>query len=60
MLLVYEQGLNTEPFEKPWSSPVPPLTESIDKTVLYPADEEDNGMHYFFWRGPRATDEQYK
>ncbi|KAL4219134.1 hypothetical protein ACF0H5_021716 [Mactra antiquata] len=43
-------------FERPWQSPVPVLTESVEKVVLYPADDESNGIVLVGWRGPRAKD----
>jgi Predicted Zn-dependent peptidases, insulinase-like len=30
-------------FTRSWQSPVPPLTASLDKSVPYPCDNEDNG-----------------
>lgn len=38
---------------------MPPLTESKAVNVLYPNDDEDNGMVYFGWRGPSAVTEGY-
>ena len=29
---------------RPWSSPVPPLQQSVDKIVEFGADDEDHGM----------------
>ncbi|XP_067002472.2 uncharacterized protein C05D11.1 [Anabrus simplex] len=48
------------PFTRPWQSPVPALTESVDLEVPYPCDEEDNGMVYVAWRGPSAVTELYR
>ncbi|GLH01355.1 Presequence protease, mitochondrial [Gryllus bimaculatus] len=48
------------PFSRPWQSPVPALTESVDLRVPYPCDEEDNGMVYIAWRGPSAVKELYR
>ncbi|KAI5736858.1 hypothetical protein M8J76_007821 [Diaphorina citri] len=47
-------------FTRSWQSPVPPLTASLDKSVPYPCDNEDNGMVYIGWRGPSAVTELYK
>lgn len=38
---------------------MPPLTEGKAVNVLYPNDDEDNGMVYFGWRGPSAVSEGY-
>ncbi|XP_023340158.1 uncharacterized protein C05D11.1 [Eurytemora carolleeae] len=43
------------PFTRPWQSPVPKLEAARELKVLYPADEEDNGMVYIAWRGPAVT-----
>ena len=29
------------PMTRPWSSPVPPLTTSVDKTITFASDDED-------------------
>ncbi|XP_012281093.1 uncharacterized protein C05D11.1-like [Orussus abietinus] len=47
------------PFKKPWQSPVPPFTESVDLVVPYPCDDEDNGFVNVGWRGPSAVTEVY-
>lgn len=49
-----------EPFERPWQSPVPPFTKSVNSLILYPNDSEDNGMVYIGWRGPSAVHEFYE
>lgn len=41
-----------DPFERPWQSPVPPLTENVMKTLQYPCDDDDSGMLWIGWRGP--------
>ncbi|KAJ9588208.1 hypothetical protein L9F63_018429, partial [Diploptera punctata] len=51
---------NRGPFTRPWQTPVPAVTESQDIKVLYPCDEEDNGMVYVGWRGPSAVKELYR
>ncbi|XP_054014823.1 uncharacterized protein C05D11.1-like isoform X1 [Hylaeus anthracinus] len=46
-------------FKKPWQSPVPPLTESVDLDIYYPCDDEDNGVVNVAWRGPSIVHELY-
>ncbi|XP_076234685.1 uncharacterized protein C05D11.1 [Calliopsis andreniformis] len=46
-------------FQRPWQSPVPPLTENVDLDVYYPCDDEDNGGVDVAWRGPSAVNEIY-
>ncbi|XP_046735682.1 uncharacterized protein C05D11.1-like [Diprion similis] len=48
------------PYVRPWQSPVPPLTESIDLDIHYPCDDEDNGLINIGWRGPSAVTELYQ
>ncbi|XP_059607775.1 uncharacterized protein C05D11.1-like [Phlebotomus argentipes] len=43
------------PFQRPWQTPVAPLTKSEDVKVLYPSDEEDCGLVLIAWRGPKCT-----
>ncbi|XP_012262723.1 uncharacterized protein C05D11.1-like [Athalia rosae] len=50
---------NRGPYVRPWQSPVPPLTECVDLDVLYPCDDEDNGLINVGWRGPSAVTELY-
>ncbi|XP_043257873.1 uncharacterized protein C05D11.1-like [Colletes gigas] len=50
---------NRGSFKKPWQSPVPPLTESVDLDVYYPCDDEDNGVVNVAWRGPSIISELY-
>ncbi|KAL2732287.1 uncharacterized protein V1477_014528 [Vespula maculifrons] len=47
------------PFERPWQSPVPPFTESVDIELFYPCDDEDNGIINVGWRGPSCVHEIY-
>ena len=42
------------PFVKPWQTPVPPLDSSVEKTIQYPSDDDDNGIVVVSWRGPLA------
>ncbi|KAK7094598.1 uncharacterized protein C05D11.1-like [Littorina saxatilis] len=46
-------------FARPWQSSVPPLPQSVEQVVKYPADDEEHGMVTVAWRGPMAKD-QYK
>ena len=39
---------------RPWQSEVPPLLESVEETVPFPTDEEDDGLVRVTWRGPSA------
>ena len=39
---------------RPWQSPVPPLVESADLELPYPAEDEAVGMVRVGWRGPKA------
>ncbi|XP_056630340.1 uncharacterized protein C05D11.1-like [Diorhabda sublineata] len=47
------------PFQRPWQSPVPPLTEPKDIVVKYPSDEEKNGLFCFAWRGASSVTSLY-
>lgn len=40
--------------ERPWQSTVPPLEGSVCEEVLFPTDDEADGMARVVWRGPRA------
>lgn len=42
-------------FEKPWQTPVKPIKESKDLKILFPSDEEENGMVYIGYLGPKAS-----
>ena len=53
LLLNFFQG-NLPEFTRPWQNPVPPLTEAVEKKLLYPADEEGHGLVYIAFRGPSA------
>ena len=46
-------------FKRPWQNPVPPLTESVNKTIYYPCNDDDNGMVWIGWRGPSAVKNKY-
>lgn len=44
-------------FVQPWQTPVKPLKESKDIKVLFPSDEEECGLVYIGYLGPKATTE---
>ncbi|CAD6227691.1 GSCOCG00001371001-RA-CDS [Cotesia congregata] len=48
------------PFERPWHEPIPPFTESVVNDILYPCDDEDNGIVSVGWRGPSGITEVYE
>lgn len=45
-------------FQRPWQTPVQPLDGPKDVKILYPSDEEDSGLVYVSWRGPKSSTEQ--
>ncbi|CAI8039021.1 Uncharacterized protein C05D11.1 [Geodia barretti] len=44
------------PHQRPWQSAIDPLTSSISEELVFPTDEEDDGMARISWRGPPARD----
>ncbi|KAF7998270.1 hypothetical protein HCN44_009668 [Aphidius gifuensis] len=50
---------NRGKFERPWQSPVPEFKEEIESNILYPCDDEDNGLIRVGWRGPSGVSELY-
>lgn len=44
-------------YNKPWQTPVAPLKESQTLKLVYPSDEEDCGLVYVGWRGPKCSTE---
>ena len=40
--------------QRPWQSPVPPVTTSVCEEVLFPTDQEEDGIVRVAWRGPQA------
>lgn len=44
-------------FKKPWQTPIPPFSKSIDLKVFYASDKEDTGLIYVGWRGPHCIKE---
>lgn len=45
-------------FTRPWQTPVAPLDGPKDVKIVYPSDEEDSGLVYVSWRGPKSSTEQ--
>ncbi|KAJ8679467.1 hypothetical protein QAD02_015254 [Eretmocerus hayati] len=45
------------PFQRPWQSKVPPFEKSVELTIQYPCNDEDNGIVNIAWRGPSAVTE---
>ena len=44
-------------YKKPWQTPVQPLKETKDVKILFPSDEEECGLVYIGYHGPKATTE---
>ncbi|CAL1530529.1 unnamed protein product [Lymnaea stagnalis] len=40
------------PFTRPWQGDIPPLTQSVKETVLYPSEDDEYGMVHIGFRGP--------
>lgn len=49
-----------EPMERPWTTPVAPLTASQNVRIIYPSDDEDAGLVTVAWRGPLCTVDNLK
>lgn len=42
------------PMTRPWvTSPVPPLTKSVDEIIKFPSDDEETGIVLLAWRGAK-------
>jgi len=54
------ESAEREPFLRPWEGEVPKLEVTQHLDVLYPVDDEDNGMVYVAWRGPSAVTRLYQ
>lgn len=50
------QGSRGE-YVRPWQSPVEPLRESKENIVIYPSDEELNGLVHIGFRAPNDISE---
>jgi len=48
---------NRGDYVKPWQNPVDPLTLSSNNSVLFPSDEETNGIISVGFRGPNCLNE---
>lgn len=59
-ILNYRRQFTIPQWQRPWQTPVPPLPESVVKTVEYPCDDDENGLVYIAWRGPKSTTEYAK
>lgn len=46
-----------ETYKKPWQELVKPLKESKNVKILFPSDEEECGLVYIGFHGPKATTE---
>lgn len=46
-------------FQRPWQSPIPPIPESKEIELCYPADDENHGIFCLGWRGPSAVHDQF-
>lgn len=44
-------------FERPWQKEIDPLKSTKNLKIMYPSDEEDCGLVYIGFRGPKATTE---
>ena len=47
------------PYVRPWQEEVPPLDANISREILFPCDDEDNGIVHVAWRGPQAVGNLY-
>lgn len=47
-------------FTRPWQTPIKPLAKSENVKILYPASEEDCGLIFVGWRGPKCAQENLK
>uniref|UniRef100_A0A914WAZ5 Peptidase M16 C-terminal domain-containing protein n=1 Tax=Plectus sambesii TaxID=2011161 RepID=A0A914WAZ5_9BILA len=43
-------------FVRPFRSPIEPLKQSVDTSILCPSDDESSGVVQISWRGPPAQD----
>ncbi|TRY64379.1 hypothetical protein TCAL_03614, partial [Tigriopus californicus] len=47
------------PFLRPWQNPVPAFEADFVQEILYPNDDELDGLVYLGWRGPNGTTHLY-
>uniref|UniRef100_T1IR04 Presequence protease, mitochondrial n=1 Tax=Strigamia maritima TaxID=126957 RepID=T1IR04_STRMM len=59
-ILKFEERIISSPpkpeFIRPWQTQVPELPETVEQTVLFPCDEETNGIAVLAWRGPNCKE----
>ena len=44
------------PYERPWQSPVPFVTQNVEKVVKFPTEDEESGSILVGFRGPPCID----
>ncbi|XP_015753164.1 PREDICTED: uncharacterized protein C3H1.02c-like [Acropora digitifera] len=44
------------PYERPWQSSVPPVSQNVEKVVKFPTEDEESGSVLFGFRGPPGMD----
>ncbi|XP_015753163.1 PREDICTED: uncharacterized protein C05D11.1-like [Acropora digitifera] len=44
------------PYERPWQSSVPPVSQNVEKVVKFPTEDEESGSILFGFRGPPGMD----
>lgn len=54
---IMEQKGKQPAYQKPWQTPVQPLKETKNVKILFPSDEEECGIVYIGFLGPKATTE---
>lgn len=55
--MVVERKGKYPKFRKPWQTPVAPMKETKNVKILFPSDEEECGLVYIGYLGPKATTE---
>lgn len=54
---IVERKGKLPPYKKPWQTPVKPLKETKNIQIVFPSDEEEYGLIYIGYHGPKATTE---
>ncbi|XP_073242896.1 uncharacterized protein C05D11.1-like [Porites lutea] len=44
------------PYKRPWQTPVPPLSDAVEKVVRFPTEDEESGSVLLGFRGPICSD----
>lgn len=44
------------PYNRPWQTPVPPLSDPVEKVVRFPTEDEESGSVLIGFRGPICSD----